>query len=430
MAKRTRKKRKISPIKKTLRKKNLARNFIVLLSLIFILLLFAYFFLSKNNQAVNSSSNNNILQSQKLYTNDEIMEEIIQNLNPDIKNNILEKDLEEEKTKKESFEEELKKDISKEVFERQKEIEKSKVEQKIEIKQSKEIEDEIIEEKSQIEKPITKQKKDLITKKDNYKYDLKTKPKLVIIIDDVVSKIQKDKILNIGYPITMAFLPPKSGHKESAIIAQNLPFHMIHFPMQASKNFKNIEVNTLNISDSYETIEARVKQLRVLYPNATYTNNHTGSVFTENYEAMDKLFSELKKYNFIFVDSKTTPNSVAKELSIKYQMPYIVRDTFLDNDRSFTAIQNQLKDAIRVAKKQGFAIAIGHPYEVTFQVLKESKHLLNDVEPIFLNKLPYFHVKAGKDDIAKQTPINEAEVYGYFQGKLIMYSNFKKKGNS
>ena len=187
----------------------------------------------------------------------------------------------------------------------------------------------------------------------------------------------------------MAFLPPNSGNKESASVAQNLPFHMIHFPMQASKNFKNIEIDTLNISDSYEKIEARVKKLRDLYPNTTYTNNHTGSVFTENYEAMDKLFRALKKYNFIFVDSKTTPNSVAKELSIKYQMPYIVRDTFLDNDRSFTAIQNQLKDAIRVAKKQGFAIAIGHPYEVTFKVLKESKHLLNDVEPIFLNKLPY-----------------------------------------
>ena len=393
MVKKTRKKRKISPIKKSLRKRNLARNFIVLLALIFILLLFAYFFLSKNNQAVKSSSNNNILQSKKLYTNDEIMEKVIENLNPDSKNNILEKNLETEENKKEIFEQELKKDILKEVLEKQKEIEKSKIEEKVEIKQakepSKEIEDEIIEEKTQIEKPITKQKKDLITKKDNYKYDLKTKPKLVIIIDDVVSKTQKDKILNIGYPITMAFLPPNGVQKESAIIAQNLPFHMIHFPMQASKNFKNIEVNTLNISDSYETIEARVKQLRVLYPNATYTNNHTGSVFTENYEAMDKLFRALKKYNFIFVDSKTTPNSVAKELSIKYQMPYIVRDTFLDNDRSFTAIQNQLKDAIRVAKKQGFAIAIGHPYEVTFKVLKESKHLLNDVEPIFLNKLPY-----------------------------------------
>ena len=393
MTKKTRKKRKISPIKKSLRKRNLARNFIVLLALIFLLLLFAYFFLSKNNQTVKSSSNNNILQSKKLYTNDEIMEKVIENLNPDSKNNILEKNLETEENKKEIFEQELKKDILKEVLEKQKEIEKSKIEEKVEIKQakepSKEIEDEIIEEKTKIEKPAIKEKKELITKKDSYKYDLKTKPKLVIIIDDVVSKSQKDKILNIGYPITMAFLPPNGVQKESAIIAQNLPFHMIHFPMQASKNFKNIEVNTLNISDSYETIEARVKQLRVLYPNATYTNNHTGSVFTENYEAMDKLFRALKKYNFIFVDSKTTPNSVAKELSIKYQMPYIVRDTFLDNDRSFTAIQNQLKDAIRVAKKQGFAIAIGHPYEVTFKVLKESKHLLNDVEPIFLNKLPY-----------------------------------------
>ena len=393
MVKKTRKKRKISPIKKSLRKRNLARNFIVLLALIFLLLLFAYFFLSKNNQAVKSSSNNNILQSQKLYTNDEIMEKVIENLNPDNKNNILEKNLETEENKKEIFEQELKKDILKEVLEKQKEIEKSKIEEKVEIKQakepSKEIEDEIIEEKTKIEKPAIKEKKELITKKDSYKYDLKTKPKLVIIIDDVVSKSQKDKILNIGYPITMAFLPPNGVQKESAIIAQNLPFHMIHFPMQASKNFKNIEIDTLNISDSYEKIEARVKKLRDLYPNTTYTNNHTGSVFTENYEAMDKLFRALKKYNFIFVDSRTTPNSVAKELSIKYQMPYIVRDTFLDNDRSFTAIQNQLKDAIRVAKKQGFAIAIGHPYEVTFQVLKESKHLLNDVEPIFLNKLPY-----------------------------------------
>ena len=115
MVKKTRKKRKISPIKKSLRKRNLARNFIVLLALIFLLLLFAYFFLSKNNQTVKSSSNNNILQSKKLYTNDEIMEKVIENLNPDSKNNILEKNLETEENKKEIFEQELKKDILKEV---------------------------------------------------------------------------------------------------------------------------------------------------------------------------------------------------------------------------------------------------------------------------------------------------------------------------
>ena len=41
-------------------------------------------------------------------------------------------------------------------------------------------------------------------------------------------------------------------------------------------------------------IEQRVKQPRQWYPNAIYTNNHTGSVFTENEEAMDKLFRALK----------------------------------------------------------------------------------------------------------------------------------------
>jgi len=85
----------------------------------------------------------------------------------------------------------------------------------------------------------------------------------------------------------------------------------------------------------------------------------------------------------------TSVNSTAKELSVKHKVPYIVRDIFLDNDRNFTYIQNQLKLAIKTAKKQGYAIAIGHPYDITFKVLKESKYLLKEVEPVFINQLPY-----------------------------------------
>ncbi len=70
-------------------------------------------------------------------------------------------------------------------------------------------------------------------------------------------------------------------------------------------------------------------------------------------------------------------------------MPYIVRNTFIDNDRDFKSIQNQLKKAIDIAKKQGYAIAIGHPHTVTLEVLKDSKSLFKEVEPIFINQLPY-----------------------------------------
>ena len=231
--------------------------------------------------------------------------------------------------------------------------------------------------------------KNIITSKDTFSYDKRNKPKIAIVVDDVSTQAEKDKILSMGYKINMAFLPPTSGHPDSAKIAQNLPFHMIHFPMQASPQFKGAELHTLNVGDSYETIENRVRQLREWFPHAIYTNNHTGSVFTENEESMDKLFRALKKYHFIFVDSRTSNKSVAKKYAQKYNMPFIVRNTFIDNEQNYKYIQNQLKQAVDIAKKQGYSVAIGHPHAVTLQVLRDSKELLKDVEPIFINQLPY-----------------------------------------
>lgn len=248
---------------------------------------------------------------------------------------------------------------------------------------------ELIKEEKKQTTPSYNEKDYVAPKKDSYVFDNKSKPKIVIIIDDVSTTVQKEKILNIGYKTTMAFLPPTKTHPNSAKIALDLPFYMIHFPMQASSAFKGAEEFTLHVNDSYEKIEKRVAQLREWYPNAIYTNNHTGSVFTENEEAMDRLLKALKKHNFIFVDSRTSSKSVAKKYALKYDMPYIVRNTFIDNDRSFGAIQAQLKKAIEIAKKNGYAIAIGHPHDITIKVLKESKHLLKDVEPIYVNQLPY-----------------------------------------
>ncbi|MGA1932923.1 divergent polysaccharide deacetylase family protein [Arcobacter sp. YIC-464] len=264
----------------------------------------------------------------------------------------------------------------------------------------KQIKEEIEKKKETIEelKPLPKKEPKIEVKADNksefikkslYKYDGISKPKIVIMIDDVSSSRQKKAILDIGYKVNMAFLPPTKGHPNSAEIAQDLPFHMIHFPMQASSKFKGAEKKTLKVTDTYEEIEQRVKNLRKWYPNAVFTNNHTGSVFTQNEEAMDKLFRALKKYNFIFVDSRTTSKSVAKQMAEKYNMPYIVRNTFIDNVKEYDYIQNQLKKAISIAKKRGYAIAIGHPHSMTIKVLRESKHLLEGLEPIFVNELPY-----------------------------------------
>jgi len=227
---------------------------------------------------------------------------------------------------------------------------------------------EIIEEKIEVIKPSS------------------NKPKLAIIIDDVTTKRQIDNISDIGYIVNMAFLPPTSGHKNSAKITNNLDLYMIHLPLQASSS-KYEEENTLYIHHSIERIDERIKNLKSLYPKAVFLNNHTGSKFTSNQVAMDKLFQVLKKYNYTFIDSRTTAKSVAKKSSKKYGVKMFSRNIFLDNKKDKSYIQKQLKKAIKSAKKNGMAIAIGHPYGITFKTLKESAHLLQDLELVYVHQL-------------------------------------------
>jgi len=213
------------------------------------------------------------------------------------------------------------------------------------------------------------------------------RPKLAIIIDDVTLQSQVNNIQKIGHDITMAFMPPIRTHKNSAKIAQDLNFHMVHFPLQAN-SFKFEETNTLHIGDSYEKIEKRVKQVRDWYPKAKYTNNHTGSKFTSDDKSMDYFLKALKKYDFIFLDSRTTSKTVAKKYAKKHKVPYLARNIFLDNKLEYQYILKQLKKSIAIAKKSGYSVAIGHPHKITLKVLKEAKPLFKDLNLVYVDKIP------------------------------------------
>ena len=227
-----------------------------------------------------------------------------------------------------------------------------------------------------IKKQDTKITKKILIKKDN-------RPKLAILIDDVTTLSQIRKIKKIGYPITMAFLPPTSIHKNSAKIVKDLDIYMIHLPLEAgSRRFE--EANTLHTTSSLSEIENTIARLHKLYPKATYINNHTGSKFTSNYQAMDRLLKVLSRYNYTFLDSRTTAKTVAKRYANKYNAPYLSRNIFLDNKQDKFYIQQQLKKAIKIAKKTGLAIAIGHPHNITLKTLRDSKYLLKGIHLIYI----------------------------------------------
>ncbi|AOO64908.1 divergent polysaccharide deacetylase family protein [Sulfurospirillum halorespirans] len=218
------------------------------------------------------------------------------------------------------------------------------------------------------------------------KYPEGTTPRLAIIIDDVSFPWQTRSIKEIPYKVTPSFFPPTKGHPETVRMSHEFPFAMIHLPME-SKNYSSPEPETLNIVDSSEVIEKRIKRIKEWFPQIIYYNNHTGGSYTADYNAMDRLVKVLKENGLIFVDSRTVGNSKAPEITKKYGMFLYSRDVFLDNSLDKNLIRIQLKEAVTKAKKFGYAIAIGHPHKNTLEVLRDSKDLLNGVEMVYLKDL-------------------------------------------
>jgi divergent polysaccharide deacetylase family len=216
---------------------------------------------------------------------------------------------------------------------------------------------------------------------------VKGRAKLVIIIDDVATFEHAKMVKSLGLKITPSIFPATKTHPDTPSIARSFEFYMIHLPMQA-KHFDSPEIGTLTTNESYESILAKIKKIRKDFPRAKYTNNHTGSRFTSDFDAMDKAYMALIDQGFIFVDSKTIAQTVVAKAAKKHNQPYISRDIFLDDNPSAAAVRRELVVAVNLAKKRGYAIAIGHPKKNTIEVIKESKNnILKDVEVVYLKEI-------------------------------------------
>ena len=234
-----------------------------------------------------------------------------------------------------------------------------------------------IEDEKLINPPKLKEKKHVI-----YEH----KPMLAIIIDDVQTARQVKAIKSLHLPLTMSFLPPRAARPNSAKLAAHEKFYMVHLPMEAM-HFSAEEPNTLRVTDSQQKISKRIAFIKKEFPRVRYLNNHTGSKFTANERAVNRLIYALKKNNINFIDSRTTGRTKVPKVEKAYGLKYVSRDIFLDNHTDKSYILKQIKIAIKVAKANGHAIAIGHPHKETLEAINEAKKLFKDVDLVQVYKV-------------------------------------------
>ncbi len=197
---------------------------------------------------------------------------------------------------------------------------------------------------------------------------------IAIVIDDLgMDARQAREILSLPAKITLAVIPGLAQSKAIAELATKSKHEvLIHLPMEYhGKNGKpaaGMLRSNMTPMEFLTTVSDDVESV----PGAVGINNHEGSALTENRDAMKFLMAELKARNLMFLDSLTSPRSVAYSTAREFGLRSGKRDVFLDNDSDNpSAIDRQFEELVEIARKNGRAIGIGHPHPATIAELRK-----------------------------------------------------------
>lgn len=196
-------------------------------------------------------------------------------------------------------------------------------------------------------------------------------PVLAIVIDDLGNQRDEGiRAVELPGPVTYAFLPHTPHGPGLARLAHALDKEVIvHLPMQAASR-RTLGPGGLTDALSREQFMARAHAALDSVPHAQGVNNHMGSHLTALSRPMTWLMDLLsRREDFLFLDSRTTARSVAESTARAAGIRTTYRDVFLDNDLDDDAIAARLSEAIATARRNGAAVAIGHPYRSTLRVL-------------------------------------------------------------
>lgn len=197
---------------------------------------------------------------------------------------------------------------------------------------------------------------------------------LVIVMDDLGYNLQRaERILDLPHPITFGVLPhaPHSA-QISARAASGGREVILHQPMEPeSFTHARVERGTLETGMSAEKFEMQLTAALAQVPQAVGVNNHTGSRLTAHQASMDLLMPLIRTRGLFFLDSRTTPNTVAENTARQWHVPTLRRDVFLDHVLTPEALKEEFDRALTLARRQGHAVVIAHPHTLTMNFLEQ-----------------------------------------------------------
>jgi len=190
-------------------------------------------------------------------------------------------------------------------------------------------------------------------------------PKAVIalVIDDLAGgETGRKEIMAIRRPLTLAVMPGLDSSTEIAKEAHQKGYEVfLHLPMEPEVGRPEwLGPGAITSATPLEKIREIVLTGLQDVPHAAGINNHMGSKITKREETMREILKVAREMNLIFLDSKTTPDSVAARIAKEFGVPFVERDVFLDEVNTLEHVKKQIRRLAEIATKTGQAIGIGH----------------------------------------------------------------------
>ena len=200
-----------------------------------------------------------------------------------------------------------------------------------------------------------------------------THPVIAIVLDDV-GAAPGDVPGAVALPaaITLSIMTYAPNAARLAEAARKAGHEiMVHVPMEPINRDADPGKNALLVGLSPQELQQRLDWDLSQFQGYVGVNNHMGSRFTQDAPGMQLVLETLKARGLLFLDSRTIASSVGDTMAGQLGVTHLKRDVFLDDVIEAADIRKELARAEAIARKQGFAIAIGHPHPDTVEALRQ-----------------------------------------------------------
>lgn len=197
-------------------------------------------------------------------------------------------------------------------------------------------------------------------------------PRIALVIDDVGLDLKNShRAVLLPSAVTLSFMPYAIRLREQTREAREEGHELLlHMPMEPLGH-DNPGPGALLVALSDDEVRSRFETALASFVGFDGVNNHMGSKFTAYAHGMDLVMEELKQRHLFFLDSRTNAKSVGEKEAKSLGVPTLARDVFLDDEIESRAIRGQLEQTERIARRRGYAVAIGHPHDLTLEAIEQ-----------------------------------------------------------